>query len=223
MRGLVESLTRKNRHLTEELSELNRAQDAAHTQLLGLQVGCSRPWTPQAHVDGVSSLSAALLRASDCSILWPTSRAVLRSQKLQQAVAWTAPYSSCVLAYEHVTRRATQTRIGFGGAVCGGLDAAALTLAVLRRHTLRLCRPPTPPLPASWPTYRRPRRARSSCCRTGGCRQSRPGRRETRSCWSSCCRRSGRWRSSRCPNRRRCGRQRPQARHRYCLTGLMGA
>jgi hypothetical protein len=38
LRSLVESLTRKNRHLAEELSEVNRAQDTAHTQLLGLQV-----------------------------------------------------------------------------------------------------------------------------------------------------------------------------------------
>jgi len=38
LRCLVESLTRKNRHLMEELSEANRAQDTAHTQLLGLQV-----------------------------------------------------------------------------------------------------------------------------------------------------------------------------------------
>lgn len=38
LRSLVESLTRKNRHLAEELSEANRAQDMAHTQLLGLQV-----------------------------------------------------------------------------------------------------------------------------------------------------------------------------------------
>jgi hypothetical protein len=38
MHGLVESLSRKNRHLTEELSELSRSQDTAHTQLLGLQV-----------------------------------------------------------------------------------------------------------------------------------------------------------------------------------------
>lgn len=38
LHSLVESLTRKNRHLTEELSESTRAQEAAHTQLLTLQV-----------------------------------------------------------------------------------------------------------------------------------------------------------------------------------------
>lgn len=38
LRSLVESLTRKNRHLAEELSEANRAQDTSHTQLLALQV-----------------------------------------------------------------------------------------------------------------------------------------------------------------------------------------
>lgn len=50
MRGLVESLSRKNRHLAEELSELSRGQDAAHTQLLGLQVCAhasgSQEWGP---------------------------------------------------------------------------------------------------------------------------------------------------------------------------------
>jgi hypothetical protein len=38
LRSLVEGLTRKNRYLAEELAELNRSQDTAHTQLLGLQV-----------------------------------------------------------------------------------------------------------------------------------------------------------------------------------------
>lgn len=46
LRSLVEGLTRKNRHLTEELAEANRAHDATHTQLISLQVifrGTMRP------------------------------------------------------------------------------------------------------------------------------------------------------------------------------------
>jgi hypothetical protein len=37
LRSLVEGLSRKNRHLAEELSEASRAAEGAHTQLLGLQ------------------------------------------------------------------------------------------------------------------------------------------------------------------------------------------
>lgn len=37
--GLVESLTRKNRHLADELAESSRAQEAGHSQLMSLQVG----------------------------------------------------------------------------------------------------------------------------------------------------------------------------------------
>ena len=79
MRALVESLTRKNRHLSEELSEANRAQDTAHTQLLGLQVGprvhCTHGvWTP---------LLASAAHHSR----------VVGSQRLQQAVDWKAHYA----------------------------------------------------------------------------------------------------------------------------------
>lgn len=38
LRSLVESLSRKNRYLTEELNEAHRTQESTHTQLLGLQV-----------------------------------------------------------------------------------------------------------------------------------------------------------------------------------------
>jgi hypothetical protein len=35
----VESLTRKNRHLADELAESGRAQETSHSQLMSLQVG----------------------------------------------------------------------------------------------------------------------------------------------------------------------------------------
>lgn len=38
LRSLAESLTRKNRHQADELKDSNRAQEAAHTQLMSLQV-----------------------------------------------------------------------------------------------------------------------------------------------------------------------------------------
>eukprot|EP00879_Flechtneria_rotunda_P019353 GHRR01020325.1.p1 GENE.GHRR01020325.1~~GHRR01020325.1.p1 ORF type:complete len:338 (+),score=117.71 GHRR01020325.1:326-1339(+) len=40
LHSLVESLMRKNKHLAQELTESNKAHEAAHTQLIKLQVGC---------------------------------------------------------------------------------------------------------------------------------------------------------------------------------------
>lgn len=53
LRGLVKGLARKNRHLTDELREASRAQEAGYSQLLSLQVRAARAPRPHACARGL--------------------------------------------------------------------------------------------------------------------------------------------------------------------------
>lgn len=86
LRCLVESLTRKNRHLMEELSEANRAQDTAHTQLLGLQATNASLASQLADVQAAAAREKQLLqdKAASAEQLWQQRNKELLEQVLQK-------------------------------------------------------------------------------------------------------------------------------------------